>query len=140
MRPRKFTKIDLSGVYAFRVEENLKRRSEAEMMEKKRSYFIHKEVVHMFRTLGTNPTEPSVMSLGVSLAPTKDVKLTVKETKVSPTLFTKIKRSMIKTSVMGQRFIKQDVFYRDTFTGIDWDNFRRLPEEEFESLKDCYII
>lgn len=140
MRPRKFTKINLSNVYAFRVEEDIKKRSINEMLERRREQQIHRDVQSMFRSFGTNPSEQVVIASGVGLAPTKEVKITVKETKVTPSTYQRVKNSMAKTKVVGKEFVRKNVFYRESFLGIDWDNFRRLPEEEFESLKDCYII
>ena len=94
----------------------------------------------MFRSYGTNPSEQILIASGIGLAPTKEVKITVKETKVIPTTFQKVTNLMTKTKVVGKEFVKKNVFYRESFLGIDWDNFRKLPEEEFESIKDSYVI
>ena len=140
MRLRKFTKINLSNVYAFRVEEDIKKRPINEMLKRRREQQIHRDIQSMFRSYGTNPSEQIMIASGIGLAPTKEVKITVKETKVIPTTFQKVTNLMTKTKVVGKEFVKKNVFYRESFLGIDWDNFRKLPEEEFESIKDSYVI
>lgn len=143
MRPRKFTKVDFSHTIAFRKEKELLSRN-YEQIKKKKDAIIAWEVGRMFGTLGVNPIEKRIPRevLGVNFAPVKDIKLTVKKTKVSPTKQNLVKNAMMPLMLIGSDFIKETLFIRETHQAIDWDNYgsRKKPEEVFESLKECYII
>lgn len=143
MRPRKFTKVDFSHTIAFRREVELLSRN-YEQIKNKKDAMIAWEVGRMFQSLGVNPIENRIPReiLGVNFAPVKDIKLTVKKTKVTPTKYTLVKNAMMLPMLVGSNFIKETLFIRETHQAIDWDNYgsRKRPEEVFESLQECYII
>lgn len=151
MRPRKqrnyAQKIDLSHTTAFRKEaellilENKLKRRNLEQMIAKHQKMIEYEVHNMFRSLGTVPER---LAPYATLAPTKTIKLTVKTTRTVPTEHEVVQNSMMKSFERGKNFVREKIFYKDSFPAIDWEAFRqsasKRPEEVFESLKECYII
>lgn len=151
MRPRKqrnfAQKIDLSHTTAFRKERQLMtleqqlRKRNLEEIKAKRLKMIEAEIHSMFRSLGTVPDR---FTPDVKLAPTKEIKITVKTFKYVPSQYRVIKNAMMETFESGKNFVRKAVFYRDTYVGIDWDAYStrsdKRPEEVFESLKECYII
>jgi hypothetical protein len=143
MRIRKFTKVDFSHTRAFRMERELLARN-YEQIKNKKDAMIAWEVGRMFGTLGVNPIEQKIPreALGVNFAPVKDIKMTVKKTKVTPTTKTLVKNAMMPATLIGSDFVKETLFIRETHQAIDWDNYgsRKRPEEVFESLQECYII
>lgn len=143
MRPRKFTKVDFSHTIAFRRERELLARN-YEQIKNKKDAMIAWEITRIFQSLGVNPIENKIPRevLGVNFAPVKDIKLTVKKTKVTPTKRTLVKNAMMPLMLIGSNFIKETLFIRETHQAIDWDNYRsrKRSEEVFESLKECYII
>lgn len=143
MRPRKLIKVDFSHTIAFRRERELLSR-DYEQIKNKKDAMITWEVGRMFQSLGVNPIMNRIPReiLGVNFAPVKDIKLTVKKTKVTPTKQTIMKNAMMPPMLIGSNFIKETLFIRETHQAIDWDNYgsKKKPEEMFESLQECYII
>lgn len=139
MRPRKFTKINVSD---FEIKPKVEKRKKKDALKRYSDLVIHREIFQMFNSYGVKPEDEGLRGTGVSLAPTKMVKAVIRKEIVYPSSYEKVSHSMSKIQKIGKNFLKKVVYVKEEEIGIDWKNYgvRKRPEEVFESLKECYII
>lgn len=139
MRPRKFTKINVSD---FEIKPKVEKRKKKDALKRYSDLVIHREVFNMFNSYGVKPEDKGLRGTGVSLAPTKIVKAAFRKEIIYPTSYEKVSNSMSNIKKVGKNFAKKVVYLKEEHIGIDWQNYgsRKRPEEVFESLKECYII